>query len=178
MDVKKSKILCCIIKIVKEKIFTNCFLVKTDNDGNPTHVCLAMKKRGFGVGMWNGSGGKPEENEPVEIAARREVQEELGVKVKKMEKRGEIDFVLRNEEKIVLMQTFLVTDWINEPKESEEMKPEWFAVDKVPYKQMWQSDKEWLPIILSGKKIKAKYTYACEGGEVETREIKEIESFS
>ena len=42
---------------------------------------------------------------------------------------------------------------------------------------MWKSDKEWLPIILSGKKIKAKYTYTCEGDEVETREIKEVESF-
>lgn len=164
--------------MMKGKIFTNCFLVKTDNEGNPVQVCLAMKKRGFGQGMWNGSGGKPEENESVDMAARREVQEEFGVKVKKLEKRGEIVFVLRQEEKNVLMHTFWATDWENEPVESEEMKPEWFGVDNVPYKQMWKSDKEWLPIILLGKKIRARYTYVYEGGDVETREIKEVESFS
>lgn len=163
---------------MKRKVFTNCFLVETDSDGNPTLVCLAMKKRGFGQGMWNGSGGKPNKDESVEAAARREVQEELGVKVRKLEKRGEIVFVLIQEGKNVLMHTFLATDWENKPIESEEMKPEWFKIDGVPYKQMWQSDQEWLPIILSGKKIKAKYTYACEGGEVVTREIKEVEDFT
>lgn len=166
------------MKIMKEKIFTNCFLVKTDNEKRPVQVCLAMKKRGFGQGMWNGSGGKPNENEPVDMAACREVQEELGVKVKELEKWGEIIFVLSQEGKYVLMHTFLALDWENEPVESEEMKPEWFEVDNVPYEQMWKSDKEWLPIILSGKKIRARYTYTCEGGDVETREIKEVENFS
>lgn len=162
---------------MKKKIFTNCFLVKTDKEGNPTQVCLAMKKRGFGQGLWNGSGGKPQENEPIESAARREVQEELGVIVKRLAKKGEIVFVLTQEETIVSMHTFLVTDWENDPVDSEEMKPEWFAVDSVPYGQMWKADEEWLPIILSGKKIKAKYTYTCEGGNVTNREIEEVKSF-
>ncbi len=166
------------MKILKEKVFTNCFLVKTDSVGNPTEVCLAMKKRGFGEGMWNGAGGKPKEDESVEQAALREVQEEFGVKILKLDKRGEIAFILRQEEKIVLMNTFLATDWENEPTETEEMKPRWFPIDEVPYAQMWASDKEWLPVILSGKKIKAKYTYAHEGGDVETRELTEVESFS
>jgi hypothetical protein len=39
---------------MKQKVFTNCFLVKTDKKGKPVQVCLAMKKRGFGAGMWNG----------------------------------------------------------------------------------------------------------------------------
>lgn len=159
---------------MKQAIFTNCFLVKTDDQNKPAQVCLAMKKRGFGQGMWNGSGGKPAEGETIEQAARREVQEELGVKVIKLEKRGEIVFVLRQEKKQVLMQVFLVTDWKGEPQESEEMKPNWFKIDEVPYNQMWQSDQEWLPIILSGKKIKARYTYAREGGEVEDRELTEV----
>lgn len=160
---------------MKQKIFTNCFLVKTDSEGKPQQVCLAMKKRGFGAGMWNGSGGKPNEDETVEAAALREVLEELGVAVKKLEKRAEIDFVLRQEEKVVKMHTFMATEWEGEPSESEEMKPQWFEVDKVPYLEMWKSDREWLPLVLAGKKIRAKYTYACEGGEVEARETMEVE---
>ena len=65
--------------MVKEKIFTNCFLVRTDSEDIPTGVCLAMKKRGFGKGMWNGAGGKPEVGESIEMAARREVEEEFDV---------------------------------------------------------------------------------------------------
>ena len=160
-----------------KKIFTNCFLVKTDQAGNPTQVCLAMKKRGFGQGLWNGSGGKPQDNESVEAAARREVEEEFGVKVRVMDKRGEIDFFLRRENKNVLMHTFLVTEWDKEPIETEEMNPQWFPVNQVPYDHMWDSDKEWLPIILSGKKIKAKYTYPYEGGKVEARVIKKVKNF-
>lgn len=162
---------------MRKKIFTNCFLVKTNNKGSITQICLAMKKRGFGQGMWNGSGGKPNSNETIDDAARREVQEELRVKVKKLEKRGEILFVLRKENKTVLMHTFLVTDWDKDPAETEEMKPQWFQINSVPYSDMWASDKEWLPSILAGKKIIAKYTYAQEGGDVETRELQEVDNF-
>ncbi|MFC1625670.1 8-oxo-dGTP diphosphatase [Patescibacteria group bacterium] len=162
---------------LKKKIFTNCFLVKTDSNGVPTHICLAMKKRGFGQGMWNGSGGKPKDGEKIADAACREVEEEFKVKVKKYEKRGEITFILRKENKKVLMHTFLVTSWDNKPSETEEMKPKWFSVNKTPYRKMWASDREWLPIILSGKKIRAKYTYKTEGGKVETREVKEVVKF-
>lgn len=36
-----------------------------------TKVLLGMKKRGFGVGRWNGFGGKVEPNETIEEAAKR-----------------------------------------------------------------------------------------------------------
>jgi ADP-ribose pyrophosphatase YjhB (NUDIX family) len=162
---------------MKQKLFTNCFLVKIDNKGVLTHVCLAMKKRGFGQGMWNGSGGKPEKNETVENAAKSEVREEFKVTVNKIEKRGEIGFALEKEKKTVLMHTFLVTDWQGEPVETEEMKPQWFPINAVPYSEMWASDKEWLPSILMGKKLKAKYTYDHEGGSVKKKELTEIENF-
>jgi hypothetical protein len=41
------------------KLFTLVFVL----DG--TRVLLGMKKRGFGVGLWNGFGGKVEPNESV-----------------------------------------------------------------------------------------------------------------
>ncbi len=158
---------------MEEKIFTNCFLVKLDAQGKPRQVCLAMKKRGFGVGRYNGSGGKPENGEAVDKATLREVEEEFGIKVTKLEKRGEISFILKKEDKHVLMHTFLTTEWEGEPVETEEMKPEWFDVDKIPYELMWKSDREWLPLILEGKKINAEFTYAFDGGEVETRAVTE-----
>ncbi len=44
-------------------------------------ILLAMKKRGFGVGKWNGAGGKVTDGETVEAAAIREFQEEIGVMI-------------------------------------------------------------------------------------------------
>jgi 8-oxo-dGTP pyrophosphatase MutT (NUDIX family) len=40
-------------------------------------ILLAMKKRGFGVGKWNGPGGKVQEKETILQAAVREVKEEV-----------------------------------------------------------------------------------------------------
>ena len=42
-------------------------------------ILLAMKKRGFGVGKWNGVGGKPNPDEDIVSTAIRESQEEIGV---------------------------------------------------------------------------------------------------
>ena len=51
-------------------------------------ILLGMKKRGFGAGRWNGFGGKVQEGETVEDAARREVFEEAGIHVDHLEKAG------------------------------------------------------------------------------------------
>lgn len=57
---------------------TLCLLIK---DGK---ILLAMKKRGFGVGRWNGAGGKFDSEKDKDIlgAAIRETKEEIGVYVK------------------------------------------------------------------------------------------------
>lgn len=56
---------------MSQKVLTLCVLVNDDR------VLLGMKKRGFGVGRWNGFGGKLELHETVEEAARREIFEEV-----------------------------------------------------------------------------------------------------
>ena len=64
------------------KTTTLCFLVKEGE------VLLAMKKRGFGVGKWNGVGGKVKEGEDVFLSAVREIKEEIGVDVEPAESSG------------------------------------------------------------------------------------------
>ena len=35
----------------------------------------------------------------------------------------------------------------------------WFKLDEIPYKKMWESDAKWLPLVLEGKMITAKFVY-------------------
>ena len=66
---------------------TTLCLLKKDNQ-----ILLAMKKRGFGEGKYNGVGGKIDKGETPEQAMIREVQEEILVTPTKYEKVGFIEF--------------------------------------------------------------------------------------
>lgn len=127
------------------KVKTLCIIEK----GN--QVLLGMKKKGFGEGWWNGFGGKVEEGEEIEEAAIRETQEEVGIKINKLEKRGTILFHFKGDPDPIEMHIFAVIDFKGKPIESEEMKPRWFDKKDIPYDKMWPADREWLPIYLEGK---------------------------
>lgn len=154
----------------KYKPATIIFLVK--GEGSVEEICLAMKKRGHGEGWYNGAGGKLEKGEDFEKAAIRETREELGVQVTKLQEVGEVDFPPIDDTGY-FTKVYIATEWEGDPTESEEMKPEWFNADEVPYDQMWDSDRKWLPVLLEGKTFKALYHYE-KGAIVEEKSSLEI----
>lgn len=121
-------------------------------------ILLAMKKRGFGEGLWNGAGGKQQHRESINQTAIRETQEEIGVTAVSFDKVAELHFsYLEGEE--MLVSAYLCFEWVGEPRESEEMKPRWFKIESIPYEKMWPDDKHWLPRVINGEKLKAKFSY-------------------
>ena len=114
-------------------------------------ILLGYKKRGFGAGRWNGFGGKVEEGETTEEAAKRELSEESGMEAKAMKKVGTLDFSFKNDPKVLEVHIFKVTDFEGVPVESEEMRPQWFAFDAIPFDQMWSDDEQWFPYLLRDK---------------------------
>lgn len=116
-------------------------------------ILLGMKKRGFGEGRWNGFGGKVQEGETVEEAMMREYNEECGIGIEKYEKIGLIDFIFKNNPEILRVHIFKVLEYSGEPKESEEMRPQWFKINGIPYDAMWEDDRIWMPMFLEGKKF-------------------------
>jgi 8-oxo-dGTP diphosphatase len=150
---------------------TLCFLVQGDP---PTHVLLGLKKIGFGAGKYAGFGGKVEPHETIRRAAARELQEETGVRVSERDLGRAAQLTFQFPAKPAWSQTvhvFLLSRWQGSPSESAEMKPAWFAVDNLPFDQMWQDGAHWLPRILAGEKLRAHYTFKDDN-----ESIKEIET--
>ena len=135
---------------------TTLCLLKKDNK-----ILLAMKKRGFGEGKYNGVGGKIESVETPEEAMIRETEEEILVTPTKYEKVGIIEFdeFYKGKKEKVMFHLYIASKWQGEPTESEEMKPEWFDIKNIPYDRMFPDDKYWLPLILEGKKIRAYFDF-------------------
>jgi ADP-ribose pyrophosphatase YjhB (NUDIX family) len=147
---------------------TLCFLTKGDE------ILLAMKKRGFGEGRWNGTGGKPQGEETIEETAVRETNEEIGVKTKDLKQVATLNFYFPhnsnwNQQVIV----YLSENWEGEPSETEEMFPQWYKKDNLPFNSMWADDIFWLPLVLEGKKLKAEFIFG-EGDIVLDSRIEEI----
>ncbi len=138
-------------------------------------ILLGLKKRGFGEGRWNGFGGKLEEGETIEEAARREVSEEVGLTLNDIEKRGIIVFEFEDGSKTLEVHIFCSGDISGEPMETEEMKPEWFHMDEIPFSQMWPDDIHWIPLFLQGKKFKGRFKFDKPSGSEFTSTILEHE---
>lgn len=152
------------------KLLTLCLLVRGEK------VLLGMKKRGFGVGRWNGFGGKVEAGETIEEAAVRETQEECGVLIQKMEHVGIHEFEFFDKRGEVLeVSVFRVDEWSGEPVETEEMRPEWFTFSDIPYEEMWADDVYWLPLLLQGKKFRTRFLFG-EGDVILEKEVSELEN--
>lgn len=115
-------------------------------------ILLGMKKRGFGQGKWNGFGGKVHGEETIQETLERECREEAGIVPTDARECAQFQFHYADD---VLheVHVFLVTAFDGQPRETEEMKPQWFAVTDIPYDSMWPDDKHWLPRVLAGEKV-------------------------
>lgn len=141
---------------MSKKILTLCLLRKDDQ------ILLGRKKYGFGASKWNGFGGKVDVGETIEQAAIREMQEESCVTVENLAKRGVLDFEFQGNPEILEVHIFYTENFSGSPNETDEMKPQWFNVDCIPFDEMWPDDRIWLPLFLAGKKFQGRFLFSHE----------------
>lgn len=144
-------------------------------------ILLGRKKRGFGVSKWNGFGGKLEKGETFRQCAVRELWEETGLQAKgeDLELVGLLDFrFLAAPELNHLGYVYFVRSYEGIITETEEMEPKWFSAESLPYEQMWKGDKTWIPLLLTGKRIKGTVTFSEDNDTVYSIDIHNVDSLS
>lgn len=145
---------------------TLCYVFRP-GEGGRRQVLLGRKKRGFGAGMIIGLGGKAGPGEQEAACTVRELREEAGIAVDPdgLAWRAELSFVFPSRPELdVVVTVFFGERWSGEPRESEEMAPEWFDAGSLPLDQMWDDEAYWLPRVLGGETLAGTITYdeACK----------------
>ncbi len=121
-------------------------------------VLLIRKKRGLGAGKINGPGGRFERGESAVDCARREMEEEVGVRTRDLAPCGENLFQFVDGYSIHV-HVFTARDGEGEARETEEAVPLWTPLDGIPYHEMWEDDALWLPLALGGVPFVGRYVF-------------------
>jgi len=124
-------------------------------------VLLIRKKRGIGQGKVNGPGGKIDPGETPVEAAVRETREELHITALNPVKVGELWFAMTHIPDIHC-HVFRATEWEGAATETAEAVPLWTAFDELPFDEMWEDDRHWLPLVIAGTSFLARFVFEDE----------------
>lgn len=117
-------------------------------------ILLCMKKRWFWAGLWNSAGGKLDDCESMEECMIRELKEETNLEATNLELSWILYFHFPdNPDWNNECHVFRINDFAWVAEETEEMKPEWYNLDEIPYDKMWKDDPIWLPRIIAWEYI-------------------------
>ncbi len=145
-----------------------CYLRRGDD------FLLLLKASGrFGGGFWNAPGGKIDEGESPEDAAKREVFEETGLTIIRLEKMGFLEFFFGpgKSRPDWTAEVFVSCDFLGEQRESKEGRLEWFSREKLPMDQMWEDDRYWLPLLVEGVKFHGRFEFTADSKKLIRHEI-------
>ena len=151
-----------------------CYLIR---DGK---VLLGERKsssRGLGIGRVAGIGGKVAdlpglEQETETQAVLREVYEETGCRVTSFHPAGTVLFLFPSKPKWnETVAVYIADAYEGEPKETESMAPAWFDMHNLPYERMWADARHWIPQVLQGKRVSARFLYGPDNVSIIEKDI-------
>ncbi|KAI0777178.1 NUDIX hydrolase domain-like protein [Trametes elegans] len=168
------------VKYEKIKEYTNAFIIHENEK-----VLLGYKKRGFGMGLWNGFGGKVDPGETPAQAAVRELEEESGVTAP-LQHCGTLFFVVEGVETAFNINVYSAYEYSGTIVETDEMRPKWFSIQEsllprsnaltivdpgeeqrealppIPLEQMWADDEFWMPLMFNRRKFVGRADFGAD----------------
>lgn len=143
------------------KLATLCYIRK---DNKTLMLYRNKKKNDYHKGKWNGIGGKFEAGESPEECAKREILEETGLRVKKLQLHGTITFPLFDGKDDWYCWIFSCTDFdgqvMSDPPEGE---LKWIANNDLMGLNLWPGDRVFIPWTFKKEIFSGKFIY--ENGE-------------
>lgn len=129
-------------------------------DGNGD-ILLGEKKKGeIGTGVLSGPGGKLDPGETLEECLIRETREELEIELNPASLRliAHIDFYAGDEIdfRVYVYHARILSGEIHE---TADMIPAWYPRNNLPYEQMFDGDRRWFPMALTGDFFRANVFY-------------------
>lgn len=143
-------------------IATLCHIIRDER------LLLQKKSKGlFGGDKWNGVGGKLKGNETPEECVKREIFEEANLRVRNLRFHGVLNFYFGDRKELDwTVYIFSTRKFEGEPKPGEEGVLQWFSFEDIPYGEMWQDDRHWLPLLLKGERFQGNFYFDEEGNEL------------
>ena len=140
------------------KLATLCYVI--DKKQNTVLMIHRVKKTNdYHQGEWNGLGGKFEFGESPEDCAFREVKEESGLLVKKLNLKGFITFPLFDGVEDWYVFLFTSDKFTGELIDSAEGNLEWIPIKDLTKINLWDGDKLFIPWLFEEKFFSAKFIY-------------------
>jgi 8-oxo-dGTP diphosphatase len=124
-------------------------------------LLMIFKKRGQGAGKVNVPGGKLRTEETAAAAAERETIEETGLRPLGLREVGQLEFYFPENDNWDNTCTVFTAESFSGTliAETDECTAEWVRLDQIPVARMWDADRLWLPLLLSGKPFHRVYVF-------------------
>lgn len=148
---------------------TVCYIKK---DGKV--LLIRKSKELFGGGKWNVPGGKLRAGEDPEQCAIREVFEETGLKISNLKEHGVLDFYFGYKDNPDwAVHVFSTESFHGKLKPSREGILKWTNIEGIPYDEMWEDDRYWVPLLIKGKFFKAEFYFDVDAKRLLNYKIEE-----
>ena len=96
--------------------------------------------------------------------ATREALEETGFSISQLKSHGVLNFYFGQKAKPDwIVYVFSTNLFKGKLVSNEEGILQWFPLNEVPYDEMWEDDKHWLPLLLEDKRFKGDFYFNKNG---------------
>lgn len=127
-------------------------------------LLMIFKKTGQGKGKWNVPGGKIVAGEEELAAAVRETREETGIVPVGLAPAGRLEFYFEAGGSWSNVCTvFVAHEHSGELiPETDECTATWISKDELPWDEMWESDRTWIPLVFTRKPFHRIYRFSAD----------------